>query len=297
MTNQYSGFVTIIGRPNVGKSTLINQLIGQKVSIVCRKRQTTRHNVLGVQTHDDTQIVFVDTPGIHQDNASYRLNHYMNQQAVQALDDVEAVVWMIDHHWRDADDVILKRLQAAVDKQPVILVINKIDQLSDKSQLLPLIEYCQSKMAFDMIIPISALDSGSADYLTQQLQPFLLEHPFFFPVDHITDRSERFQLAEMVREQLFDTLNDELPYGLTVYIDHFEKKPMLWHVEAVILVTTASHKRIVIGRQGSKLKHVGQKARQVMEKHFQKKVYLQLWVKVKEDWYNSDYWLNQIDQQ
>lgn len=295
---QYSGFFAIVGRPNVGKSTLVNQIIGHTVSIVCRKRQTTRHNILGIKTQGKQQMIFVDTPGIHQEHGSDQLNRYMNQQACLALQDVEAVVWMIDHHWREADEAILQRLKKTLSRQqPVILVINKIDQLKDKSCLLPLIEHCQNKLLFDHIIPISAQDPKSVNYLETLLQPYLVQHPFFFPEDYSTDRSQRFQMAEFIREQFFSFLNDELPYGLTVYIENLEKEPDIWHVDAIILVTSDSHKRIVIGQGGRQLKLVGQKARSQIEKHLGHQVYLQLWVKIKQDWYNSDYWLNQIDQQ
>lgn len=294
---QLSGFIAIVGRPNVGKSTLINQLIGQKVSIVCRKRQTTRHNVLGIKTQDNQQMIFVDTPGIHQEQSSHRLNRFMNHQATQALEDVEAVVWMIDYQWRQADEVILEQLQQNTRDCPLVLVINKIDQLADKAEVLPLIEYCQSKMEFDQIIPISAHNTNSVKYLEQCLQSYLVEHPFFFPVEQSTDRSQRFQMAEMIREQLFSMLHKELPYGLTVYIERLEKTDQLWSIGAVIWVADANHKRMIIGKKGSKLKKVGQKARQAMEKHFNQKIYLELWVKVQENWYNKDEWLNQIDQQ
>lgn len=291
------GFIALVGRPNVGKSTLINQLVGQKVSIVCRKRQTTRHNVLGIKTKGHYQMVFVDTPGLHQNENSLKLNRYMNQQALQALEDVEAIVLMIDCDWRQADDVILEQLKAVNSEKPLVLVINKMDQLTDKHQLLPLIEHCQSKCDFHQIIPISAHDAQSVDYLEQQLIQWLPEHPFFFPEQQKTDRSQRFQMAEIIREQLFSRLHDELPYELSVYIENLHKEAHIWRVDAVILVADHNHKGMIIGRQGNNLKHVGRQSRQAMEHYFGHHIDLQIWVKVKEDWYNSSYWLEQIDKQ
>lgn len=291
------GFIALVGRPNVGKSTLINQLVGQKVSIVCRKRQTTRHNVLGIKTHHDYQMVFVDTPGLHQHEHHLKLNRYMNRNALRAVEDVEAVILMIDHDWRQADDIILEQLKAVKPAPPVILVINKMDLLADKHQLLPLIERCQAKFDFQQIIPISAQDPHSVDYLEQQLMPWLPEHPFFFPEQQKTDRSQRFQMAEIIREQLFSRLHDELPYELSVYIESLRKEEKLWRVDAIILVADDNHKGMIIGHKGSNLKYIGQYSRQAMEAYFHCHIDLQMWVKVKQDWYNSSYWLEQIERQ
>lgn len=283
MTSSYrSGFVTLIGRPNAGKSTLLNALVGQKVSITSRRPQTTRHRILGIKTTAETQIVYVDTPGVHQ-GGKRAIHQYMNRTAAGSVEGVDCIVLVITTQgWREEDEAAL----ALARKQnvPVILVINKIDWLEDKAALLPLIEASRTKADFADIVPISALKRVNIEDLERTLLRYLPEQPPLFPEEQVSDRSDRFMAAELVREQVFHNLGEELPYACSVEIEQFKQEKKLLRIEAVIWIEKAGQKGILIGKDGQRLKLIGQKARLEMERVFGTKVFLSLWVKVKEGW-------------
>lgn len=276
------GYVAIIGRPNVGKSTLLNHLLGRKISITSKKAQTTRHRILGVKTVGNEQIVYVDTPGIHQHERN-ALNQYMNRVAHTTLHDVDILVFLIDYRrWTEEDSLVLKKLTHV--KSPVILAINKIDMCKDRQRLLPLIEEYSTLHKFQAIIPLSAKNGTGLSLLEEEIRKLLPESVHFFPEGQVTDRSERFFAAEIVREKLMRHLGEEIPYSLTLEVEQFENEENLLKISILILVERTSQKAIVIGKQGERLKEVGQYARLDMEKFFGKKVFLRLWVKVKEGW-------------
>ncbi|WP_455219451.1 GTPase Era [Kaarinaea lacus] len=280
------GYVAIVGRPNVGKSTLLNQLLGQKISITAHKPQTTRHRILGIKTDDRAQIIYVDTPGIH-DKAKLALNRYMNRAATSSINDVDVILFVIDSaHWDDKDEYVLKKI-AAIDV-PVILVLNKLDKLKDRENLLPSLEMLASKMKFAQLIPVSARTGESVDVLEDAVVELLPESGPFFPEDQITDRSERFMAAEFIREKLMRSLGEEVPYALTVEIERFEDQGSLKKINAIIWVSRAGQKGIIIGKGGSLLKRIGEQARKDMESAFDSKVFLQLWVKVKQGWSDDE---------
>ncbi|MCL2658367.1 MAG: GTPase Era [Betaproteobacteria bacterium] len=280
-----TGFLAIVGRPNVGKSTLLNRLIGQKVSIVSRKAQTTRHRVTGVLTCDDAQYVFVDTPGFQTKHAS-AMNRAMNRSVTQALADVDAVLFVIEAGRFSADDrEVMALLPAAV---PVVLVVNKIDRLADKTQLLPLLASLAQECGFAAIVPLSAETGSNVSELLQACLPLLPEQAPIFDADDITDRSERFLAAEFIREKLFRLLGDELPYGLAVEIEKFEVDGPVRRIFAAIIVDRSSHKAMVIGKGGLKLKRIASEARVELEKLFDGPVYLEIWVKVKSGWADDE---------
>jgi len=289
---QRSGYVGIIGRPNVGKSTLLNHLLGQKISITSRKPQTTRHRILGVKTVDDIQFIYVDTPGLHS-HGGHALNRYMNRAALQALHDVDVIVFLVDaRRWHEQDDWVLKQLRHLT--VPIILAINKIDKLSDRSHLLPYLAAAAARYSFFKIIPISAKNGDQLLELEKAVSDCLPQQPHLFPADQLTDRSDRFIAAETVREKLTRLLGEELPYALTVTIDAFEDEPSIVRIAAVIWVEKSSQKPIVIGEGGERLKRVGQTARVDLEKYFDKKVFLKLWVKVKSGWSDDEKSLRQL---
>ena len=285
---QKCGYVAIIGRPNVGKSTLLNHILGQKISITSRKPQTTRHRVLGIKTEAQVQTIFVDTPGIHQGaDADKAINRYMNRAASSAITDVDVVVFVVDREqWTEQDEWVLEQVRRA--DCPVILAINKVDQLKDKSQLLPFLEACASKMDFAEIIPLSALNGSNLDSLERCINSRLPQGTHLFPEDQITDRSSRFMAAELVREKIMRQLGAEVPYAMTVEIEEFKDSGKSLHIHALILVEREGQKRIVIGSKGSRLRLIGQEARQEMEKMFERKVMLKLWVKVKSGWSDDE---------
>ncbi len=282
----YCGYIAIVGRPNVGKSTLLNKILQQKISITSRKPQTTRHRILGIKTEDTMQMVYVDTPGIHQTEKSV-LNKIMNKTASAALHDVDVVIFMVDAlHWNDDDQWVLQKVEKC--RCPVFLVINKVDRLKDKSELLPLIENLQSKMNFEAIIPMSAKQGDNVEQLEQALRPYMPEGPLLFYSDQVTDRSEKFMIAEIIREKLFRESGAELPYATTVEIEQFKQVGKIYHISALILVEKESHKRMFIGKSGSKLKIIGSKARVDIEKLLASKVFLRLWIKVKSGWSDDE---------
>ncbi len=280
------GFVALVGRPNVGKSTILNRLVGQKISITSRRPQTTRHRILGIKTDAQSQIVFVDTPGMHA-RQPRAMNRYLNRAAFDSLADVDVAIFVVEGtRWQEDDDWILERLKTL--SCPVIAAVNKVDRIDNKALLLPALQSLSSKYDFAEIIPISA---RTGDHL-RQLEVAVLERlpqsPPFFSEEQVTDRSERFLAAELVREKLFRKLGEELPYSLTVEIESFKEENKMLHIHALIWVDKASHKPIVIGNKGQRLKEVGREAREDMQVAFGQKVNLQLWVKVKEGWADDE---------
>ncbi len=280
------GYVAIVGRPNVGKSTLLNHLLGQKISITSRKPQTTRHQVLGIKTEGDHQIIFVDTPGLHQ-GADKAINRYMNRAATSAIRDVDLVILVVDRTaWTDEDRMVLEQVkQAGV---PVLLAVNKIDLLDDKSVLLPHMQMLSEQAEFAAIMPLSALQHRQIDQLELEIISHLPESRHFFPEDQITDRSQRFLAAEIVREKIMLQLGDELPYAVAVEIEEFAQQGDILHLSALILVERKGQKKILIGEKGARLRSIGTEARTDMERLFDSKVMLRLWVKVKSGWSDDD---------
>ncbi|WP_320820800.1 GTPase Era [Thalassolituus sp.] len=283
---QRTGFVAIVGRPNVGKSTLLNRILGQKLSITSRKPQTTRHQILGIKTEEDVQVVYVDTPGIHK-NQEKAINRYMNKAATTAVKDVDLILMIIDRtRWTDEDDMVLEAVKQQ--RAPIVLVVNKVDFIQDKNDLLPYLEKVSKRHTFDQIIPISAKTGHNIDRLEHLIESYLPENQYFYPEDQITDRSSRFLAAELVREKIMRQLGDELPYAMTVEIEEFKHDGRIIEISALILVERASQKRIVIGEAGSRLKQIGQDARKDMELLFDCKVMLNMWVKVKSNWSDDE---------
>lgn len=291
--NGRCGYVALIGRPNVGKSTLLNRLLGCKLSITSSKPQTTRHRLLGIKTVAPHQILYVDTPGLHRGSQQRALNRYMNRTVSTVLETVDVIVLLVESlRWQPEDDYILERLRNK--SVPVILCINKIDQLKQRRLLLPYLQELASKMAFADIFPLSALNGENIPELEQKIISLLPENPPLFPEDQLTDRSERFLAAEFIREKLMRLLGEELPYRLSVEIEQFKEEENLLRIDAIIWVEKPGQKVIVIGKEGQVLKRVGTEARQNMESLFQRKVFLQLWVKVKPDWSNDEKALYQL---
>jgi len=288
-----SGYVAIIGRPNVGKSTLINRVLGQKLCITSRRPQTTRHRILGIKTSDDSQLIYVDTPGLHIDDKR-AMNRYMNRAAASSIDDVDVILFLVDGmNWTDEDERVLERLKENA-KAPVILVINKVDKLADKEALLPQIEKLSTYFDFANVLPISARKGVNVDQLEQEIKKLIPEGDLIFPEDQLTDRSSRFLAAELVREQLFRHLGQELPYSITVEIEQFDDEKKLYRIGAVIYVERDGQKSIVIGKKGELLKSVGKDARLEMQSLFGRKVFLRLWVKVREGWGDNERMLKNL---
>jgi GTP-binding protein Era len=280
------GYVALIGRPNVGKSTLMNHLLGQKISITSRKPQTTRHRILGISTNEQGQAIYMDTPGMHA-NEKRALNRYLNRTADTTLLGVDVVVWLIDGlFFQEYDEVIFKKLERA--GLPVILAINKVDKVKDKTAMMEFFALAQQRYPFAHIVPVSALKKTNLEQLQTAIMSLLPERELIYPEDQITDRSERFLAAEIVREKLTRRLGDELPYALTVEIERYEDLPTISKIYAIIWVERDSQKNIVIGKEGEMLKKVGTDARHDIEKLIDKKVYLQLWVKVKSGWSDNE---------
>jgi GTP-binding protein Era len=278
----YFGFVAIIGRPNVGKSTLMNHLIGQKISITSRKPQTTRNRILGIDTDGDYQIVYVDTPGLHLEEKK-AINKLMNRAAESSLGNVEVVIMVIDpKHWTSDDDMTLSKLTAA--NVPAVLVINKVDTVDDKESLLPLIDRISKVVAFKDIVPVSALKGTNLDVLKKVIKGYIPEGEHYFANDSITDRSSRFLASEIIREKLMRQMGDELPYSSTVEIEAFKEEKDIIRISAVILVERDGQKKMVVGANGARIKKIGTEARHDMEKLFESKIFLSLFVKVKAGW-------------
>lgn len=286
------GFAAIIGRPNVGKSTLLNRLVGQKITITSPRPQTTRHNILGVKTLPAAQIVYVDTPGLHRGGKS-AINRYMNRTAKSALTGVDAVIWVIEAlRWTEEDQDILAGLAEIT--APVFLAVNKIDKTEDKSALLPFLQEMAQKREFAAIVPVSARGGDNLERLEAALTAVLPEGAAQYPEDQVTDRSERFLAAELVREKLMRRLGEELPYAVTVQIEQFSEQNGVLHIHAVIWVEKESQKAIVIGKGGAVLKEIGRRARVSMEHAFGAKVFLKTWVRVKESWSEDERLLRQL---
>ena len=280
------GYVAIVGRPNVGKSTLLNHILQQKISITSRKPQTTRNNVLGIKTEGDVQAIYVDTPGLHSQQ-SKAINRYMNKSATTALKDVDVIIFVVDKlAWTDEDDLVVKRLQN--ESTPILLAVNKVDQLDDKEVLLPHLQALTEKLSVDEVIPISALKNVNLDRLEREVANRLPETDHFFPEDQITDRSSRFLAAEIVREKITRQLGDELPYQMAVEIEEFSHSGDIIHIGALVLVERDSQKRILIGDRGARIKQIGIQAREDMELLFDCKVMLRTWVKVKSGWSDDE---------
>ncbi len=280
------GFVAIIGRPNVGKSTLMNHLIKQKISITSRKPQTTRHRILGINTTPEGQVIYLDTPGMHN-NQARALNRHLNRTADSSLLGVNLVLWLLDGlYWHEYDAMIFKKLEQA--GLPVILAVNKIDKVKDKTELLAFFADAQARFPFQHIVPISALKGTHLPELENLVLPLLPEGELIYPEDQITDRPERFLAAEIIREKLTRRLGDELPYELTVEIERYQELPNITKIYAIIWVARPGQKIIVVGKDGEMLKKVGTDARLDIEKLIDRKVYLQLWVKVKKGWSDNE---------
>jgi GTP-binding protein Era len=280
------GYVAIVGRPNVGKSTLLNHILGQKISITSRKPQTTRHQVLGIKTEDNYQIIFVDTPGLQKD-AGKAINRYMNRAASAAIRDVDLVVFVVDRTaWTEEDSIVLEQIEQS--GLPTMLVVNKIDLLAEKAELLPHLQILATKAEFAAILPVSALRQHNVDALEEQILKLLPESVHFFPEDQITDRSQRFLAAEIVREKIMRQLGDELPYSIAVELEEFAQEGDVLHISAVIFVERTGQKKILIGDKGSRLRSIGSDARRDMEGLFDSKVMLRLWVKVKSGWSDDE---------
>ncbi len=292
------GYVAIIGRPNVGKSTLMNHLLGQKLSITSRKPQTTRHRITGILTNEQMQAIFVDTPGIHAKEVR-AINERMNKTATSALVDVDVVLFVVDSlKWVSDDELVFEKIKSL--SVPVIAVINKSDTIKDKGELLPLIEKLYATQAFADVVPVSALRQHNLQQLEKVIEKYLPISEPIYDTEQITDRSERFLASEIIREKIMRTSGDEIPYDLTVQIDTFKEEPAhqdpktgKWRkactfIDATVFVERQGQKVIIIGDKGEKIKQVGIDARQDMEKLFNKKVMLTIWVKVKRGWSDDE---------
>ncbi|CAI3402571.1 GTPase Era [Enterococcus cecorum] len=289
MTIEKSGFVAIVGRPNVGKSTLLNRVVGQKIAIMSDKAQTTRNKIQGVYTTDTTQIVFIDTPGIHK--PKHRLGDYMVEAAYSALHEVEVVLFMVaaDQKRGKGDDMIIERLKKL--SVPVYLVINKIDKIHP-NDLLEQIDDFKAQMDFAQIIPISATQGNNFETLMSELEKSMPSGPQYFPEDQITDHPEYFVVSELIREKILQLTRDEVPHSVAVVIDSMKRKPdEKVQIQATIIIERDSQKGIIIGKGGSMLKKIGTQARKDIEKLLGDKVYLELWVKVQKDWRDKQVYL------
>ena len=286
------GYVALVGRPNVGKSTLLNHLVGRKLSITSRKPQTTRHILLGVETSDGAQAIYVDTPGIHE-GGGRAVNRYMVRTAKSALMDVDIVVLVVERmRFGDDDQRVVDMVKAARGRK--LCVINKIDQMEAREQLLPAIARIAALDVFEAIIPVSALRGTGLDQLKHEVIARLPEGPHLFPADQVTDRSERFIASEIVREKLMRRLGDELPHRITVAVDRYVVKERIVEIDATIYVEREGQKAIIIGRNGALLKSVGQDARADIEALIERKVMLRTWVKVKAGWTNNESGLKRL---
>ncbi|WP_233118421.1 GTPase Era [Aggregatibacter actinomycetemcomitans] len=283
----YCGFIAIVGRPNVGKSTLLNKILGQKISITSRKAQTTRHRIVGIKTEGAYQEIYVDTPGLHIEEKR-AINRLMNRAASSAISDVELVIFVVDGtHWNDDDEMVLNKLRKT--KAPVVLAINKIDNIKNKDDLLPFITEISSKFNFADVVPISAEKGNNINVLEQIVRKSLRPGIHHFPEDYVTDRSQRFMASEIIREKLMRFMGEELPYSVTVEIEQFKVNERgTYEINGLILVERDGQKKIVIGHKGEKLKKIGTEARLDMEHLFDNKVHLELWVKVKSGWADDE---------
>jgi GTP-binding protein Era len=280
------GYVAIVGRPNVGKSTLLNGLLGEKLSIVTPRPQTTRHRILGIDSREDAQIIYVDTPGLHRD-AKKALNRAMNRAAAASLQDADVVLFVVEAmRWEPEDADVLARVVAC--RRPAVAIVNKIDRIKPRARLLPYIAQLSDRADFAAVVPVSARRGENLDRLRGLLLEHLPEGPPLYETDRLSDRPEAFRYAEIVREKLMTRLRDELPYGVTVEIERIEDDGDLRRVAAVIWIERESQKAIVIGRGGQQLKECGSQARRELERIAGRRVHLELWVRVRENWADSD---------
>jgi GTP-binding protein Era len=285
----YCGMVAIVGRPNVGKSTLLNKLLGQKVSITSKKPQTTRHRIMGIHTDGPSQIIFIDTPGLHIDEQR-AINRLMNRAAASSLADVSMVIFVVDGmNWTPDDEMVLKKISYSDQVRKVVLAINKVDNIKDKESLFPYLGEVAKKFNFDYILPISATKGTNIQRILELAGESLPEGAFYFPEDYVTDRSQRFMASEIVREKLMRFLGDELPYDCTVEIEQFKMMENgVYQINALILVEREGQKRMVIGNKGERIRTIATQARLDMERLFDNKVFLEVWVKVKSGWADDE---------
>ncbi|AWL11403.1 GTPase Era [Saliniradius amylolyticus] len=283
----YCGLVAIVGRPNVGKSTLLNKLLGQKISITSRKPQTTRHRVMGIDTEGPYQAIYVDTPGLHSEEKR-AINRVMNRAAQSSLSDVGLVLFVVEGtRWTEDDQLVLDRVKAS--GLPTWLLVNKTDKVREKEELLPHLKWLSGQHDFAHIMPLSAKQNRNVDELRQLVFDALPASEHYYPEEYITDRSQRFLAAEIIREKLMRFTGDELPYSVTVEIEQFKLSPQgVFQINGLILVERDTQKAMVIGKGGQRLKTIGQEARQDMERLFDNKVFLELWVKVKAGWADDE---------
>jgi GTP-binding protein Era len=286
LTEPRCGYVAIVGRPNVGKSTLLNHILGQKLCITSRKPQTTRHTLLGIKTDDDLQMIFVDTPGIHT-NQERAINRVMNRSAASVISDVDVLIFVVDRfEWSEADEYVAKYLSNS--KVPVIVAVNKVDMIEDKEALLPHLKFLETKVNAADFIPLSALKNTNLDQLQDKIRAYMPERIHVFPEDQITDRSERFLAAEIVREKIMRQLGAEVPYQVTVEIEEFRAEKKVTHISALILVERDGQKKIIIGTNGDRIKKIGEQARADIESLLDCKVMLRTWVKVRSGWSDDE---------
>lgn len=283
----HCGFVAIVGRPNVGKSTLLNKILGQKVSITSRKPQTTRHRIVGIDTENGFQTIYVDTPGLHKEEKR-AINRLMNRAAESSIGDVELIFFVVDcARWNEDDDLVLEKIKKT--NIPTILVVNKIDSIDRRNELLPVMKDLAGKMNFKDVIPVSAKQGSNVETLKELARESLPKGEFCFPEDYITDRSSRFMASEVIREKLMRFMGDELPYSVTVEIEQYQIQTNgVIHINGLILVERDGQKKMVIGAKGEKLKTIGTEARKDLEKLLDAKVFLELWVKVKSGWADDE---------
>jgi len=292
MTTRHCGYCAIVGRPNVGKSTLLNRLIGQKLAITSSKPQTTRHSILGVKNRTDGQIVYVDTPGIHQ-RGNQPMNRYLNRTAKSALQDIDLALFVVEAlKWTPEDEAVLSSLVER--KVAVVLVINKVDRIKDKQRILPYLSELSARYSFLEVFPVSAQKGDNIERLENGVISLLPEGDNFFPEDQLTDRSERFFAAELIREQLTRRYAKEIPYALTVEIERFEEEGNLYRIGAVIWVERKGQKNIIIGSKGEALKEVATQARLEMERFYGRKVFLDVWIKIKKSWSSDESALSKL---
>lgn len=279
--------IAIVGRPNVGKSTLLNTIIEQKVSITSRKPQTTRHRIMGIHTEDNYQAVYVDTPGLHIEEKR-AINRLMNRAASSSIGDVELIIFVVEGtKWNEDDEMVLNKI--ALSGKPIVIAINKMDQVKEKEELLPHLQWLSEKGNFLDIVPMSATQNKNIDLIKERVREVLPPCEFYFPEDYVTDRSMRFLAAEIIREKLMRFMGEELPYSVTVEIEQFKWQDNgVWQINGLILVERQTQKRMVIGNKGEKLKVIGREARKDLEAMLDNKVFLELWVKVKSGWADDE---------
>ena len=285
-TNAQCGYIAIVGRPNVGKSTLLNHLLGHKLCITSRKPQTTRHTLLGIKTEGTVQMIFVDTPGIHT-NQERAINRVMNRSAASVISDVDVLIFVLDRFdWSDADEYVARHVSNS--EVPVIVVLNKVDMLEDKSELLPHLNFIASKVNAAALIPLSALKKTNLNQLEEKIKGYIPEQPHIFPEDQITDRSERFLAAEIVREKITRQLGAEVPYQVTVEIEQFRVDGNITFIDALILVERDGQKKIIVGAKGERIKKIGEQARADIESLLGCRVMLKTWVKIRSGWSDDE---------